>query len=594
MSELSRKRVGSAAPMKLLGRSLRPQLGSLVLLFGVAAAQTAAALSGPWLVGLAIDTAVGPALSGQYRTLAVLGLALALSAVASGALNRVWVARASRMGQRVVLELRGDLFNSLQRHSVGFHERLGSGRVISRLTADVETVDTLFGTALTGLLQAVLSVIVIAVIMVLLDPFLAVVTLLVLVPLGLLTVWFSVRSASAYRLQQVAVADLTVQLVETLNGIRAVQAFRREAANNNVFGGLSNRCREVGTASVRLGTLFYPGMELLFGLATTVIMVTGGIRVVRADLELGVLAAFILYVTQLFGPILNLTRFFDSLQSAFAGLGRICEVIEAEPEVVEPRRPTRLSPPIRGEVRLAGVRFVYPDVAGNTPVVCDLDFTAEPGQIVAMLGATGAGKSTIAKLIARFYDPDQGAVRLDGVDLRQLSDADLRGTVAMVTQDGFLFSGSVAENILIGRPDATRAEVEAAARALGADEFIRALPDGYDTDVRTRGGRLSAGQRQLVAFARAYLADPAVLILDEATSALDIPTERDIQEGLRNLVRGRTALVIAHRWSTIEIADRVVVVDQGRIVEDGAPATLLANRSPEFAALYRDGRGEGL
>jgi len=594
VSELSRKRVGSAAPMKLLGRSLRPQLGSLVLLFGVAAAQTAAALSGPWLVGLAIDTAVGPALSGQYRTLAVLGLALALSAVASGALNRVWVARASRMGQRVVLELRGDLFNSLQRHSVGFHERLGSGRVISRLTADVETVDTLFGTALTGLLQAVLSVIVIAVIMVLLDPFLAVVTLLVLVPLGLLTVWFSVRSASAYRLQQVAVADLTVQLVETLNGIRAVQAFRREAANNNVFGGLSNRCREVGTASVRLGTLFYPGMELLFGLATTVIMVTGGIRVVRADLELGVLAAFILYVTQLFGPILNLTRFFDSLQSAFAGLGRICEVIEAEPEVVEPRRPTRLSPPIRGEVRLAGVRFVYPDVAGNTPVVCDLDFTAEPGQIVAMLGATGAGKSTIAKLIARFYDPDQGAVRLDGVDLRQLSDADLRGTVAMVTQDGFLFSGSVAENILIGRPDATRAEVEAAARALGADEFIRALPDGYDTDVRTRGGRLSAGQRQLVAFARAYLADPAVLILDEATSALDIPTERDIQEGLRNLVRGRTALVIAHRWSTIEIADRVVVVDQGRIVEDGAPATLLANRSPEFAALYRDGRGEGL
>lgn len=570
-------------------RGHRPALAILLVL---AVTQTATAQAGPWLVGVAIDQGISDAVEGRYRILIGVGVALATSAVVSAVLNRFWLTKASRVGQTMLVELRSRLFDRVQRHAVSFHERVSSGQVISRLTADVDAVNNLLSTALTGLLPAVLSVAVISVVMVILDPLLAAVALLTLLPLAALTGWFSVRAARAYRQQQSALGDLTVQLVETLNGIRAVQAFRREAVNDAIFGELSSRHRAAGLKANRLGIVFFPGMELLFGLATAVVMVVGGIRVSQGTLEIGVLAAFVLYVTQLFGPILNLTAFFDSLQSAFAGLERIAVVLSERLAVPEPERPARLEHPVRGQVALTDVSFTYPQTtSGANPALRQVDLSLEAGQTVAMLGATGAGKSTVAKLIARFHDPDDGVVRVDGVDLRDVSDDDLRAAIGLVTQDGFLFSGSIADNILLGRPDASPDEMIAAARTLGADAFISALPEAYDTEVGPRGNRLSAGQRQLVAFTRALLADPAVLILDEATSALDIPTERTMQHGLRKLLKGRTALIIAHRLSTVEFADRVVVVSDGRIVEDGIPRELLRAGSPEFSALYRDGVG---
>jgi ABC-type multidrug transport system fused ATPase/permease subunit len=520
----------------------------------------------------------------------VIGIVAALvgSAVLSGLLNRIWINRAGLLGQDVLLALRSRVFDRLQRHAVGFHDRLGVGQVTARLTSDVETVDALFGTALTGLLQAVLTVGVIVVVMIVLDPLLALVTLLTLIPLALLTGWFSIRSAAAYRAQQAATASLTGQVVETLDGIRAVQAYRRERYDALGYTALSEESRSVGERRVRLGTVFFPAMELIFGLSTAVLLIVGGFRVVDQSLQLGVLAAFILYVTQLFGPVLSLTGFVDALQSAIAGLERVAIVINTPDEVPEPENPTPLPRPVRGQVRLRAVRFAYPGAEPAVPVLHDLDLDLAAGSTTAMLGVTGAGKSTVAKLIARLHDPDAGQVTLDGVDLRQVADDELRLAVSLVTQETFLFAGTIADNIAFGRPDASPEEIAAAARTVGADTFIDRLPDGYRTEVHTRGALLSAGQRQLVAFARALLADPAVLILDEATSALDAPTEYAIQSGLRRLLRDRTAVIIAHRLSTVEIADRVVVIADQHIVADGSPAELLRRGVPELIALHRD------
>jgi ATP-binding cassette subfamily B protein len=330
-------------------------------------------------------------------------------------------------------------------------------------------------------------------------------------------------------------------------------------------------------------------VTLVGNVATVLVLFVGGVRIAGGGLELGVLTAFLLYLREFYGPMEDVAIFFNSLQSATAALEKLAAVLAETPSVAEPVRATELRQPVRGEIRFDRVEFSYDAAldANRRPVVLhELDLVLDSGQTVALVGATGAGKTTIAKLISRFYDPTTGVVRLDGVPLRDMTDADLRAAIVMITQDGFLFSGSVADNIAFGRPTASRAEIEEAARAVGADEFINRLPEGYDTDVRKRGGRLSAGQRQLVAFARAFLANPAVLILDEATSSLDIPTERAVQRALRTVLRGRTALIIAHRLSTVEIADRVLVLDAGRVVEDGTPESLIGADDGRFAALH--------
>jgi ABC-type multidrug transport system fused ATPase/permease subunit len=361
-----------------------------------------------------------------------------------------------------------------------------------------------------------------------------------------------------------------VHFTESLGGIRAVQAYSREDRNQQIFDELNARYRDANALSVRLSSTYAPGISLLGRVATLTVLVGGTLLLLRGSLTLGVLTAFVLYVRQFFEPMQDLTQFYNLFQAAAAALEKLAGVLEERPAVPEPARPVRL-PEIRGSLEFSEVTFAYQE----RPVLHDVSFSVPAGQTVALVGRTGAGKSTIARLMGRFYDPSLGLVRLDGVDLRQVATADLRRSVVMVTQESFLFSGSIAENIGFGRPDAGRREIEAAARAVGADSFVSRMPEGYDTEVRRRGLRLSAGQRQLVAFARAFLAEPRVLILDEATSSLDVPSERLVQRALRTLLAGRTAVVIAHRLSTVEIADRVLVVEDGRILEDGPPAALL-------------------
>jgi ATP-binding cassette, subfamily B, bacterial len=480
-------------------------------------------------------------------------------------------------------DLRRRLFDHFQRLSPAFHERYTSGRTVARLTSDLDSLNELVDEGLDGLISALLSVASVGVILILLDRPLAVVTLLTFPPLWLLSRWFRSRSFDAYRRTRQTVADLIIQFVESLGGIRAVQAFRREQRNQEIFGALNADYQRANARSFRLIALFVPGVTLLGSLATAGVLFYGGHRVLDGDLRLGVLTSFLLYLLRFFDPLEDIAMFYNSFQSATAALEKLSGVLEEEPSVPEPATPTPLpGGTAHGEVRCTGVRFGYRDAV----VLPDLSLTVPAGQTVALVGATGAGKSTVARLLARFYDPQAGTIQLDGVDLRELAEDDLRRAVVMVTQENFLFSGTVADNISFGRPDADRAEIEAAARAIGAHEFIAALPDGYDTDVRKRGGRLSAGQRQLVAFARAFLADPTVLVLDEATSSLDVPSERLVQRALRTILADRTALIIAHRLSTVEIADRVLVLDAGRIVEDGTPAALLAHAG-RFTDLHR-------
>ena len=375
---------------------------------------------------------------------------------------------------------------------------------------------------------------------------------------------------------------MIVHFVESLGGIRAVQAFRREPRNQEIFEAVNEDYRDASLEAARLIAIFAPAIKLIGNITIGVVLAFGAYRVLNNDMEVGILAAFLLYLRRFFEPMQELSQFYNALQSATAALEKLSGVLQERPRVPEPEQPRAL-PHAHGKVTFEGVTFGY---RSDRVVLHRLDLTIPAGQTVALVGATGAGKSTVAKLVARFYDPVTGAVCLDGVNLRELSEDDLRRAVVMVTQENFLFSGTIGENIAFGRPGASKSEVRAAAEAIGADEFIRGLPDRYDTDIRKRGGRLSAGQRQLVAFARAFLADPAVLILDEATSSLDIPSERLVQRALRTILAERTAFVIAHRLSTVEIADRVLVIDGGRVVEDGPPGRLIAGGG-RYAALHQ-------
>ena len=570
-----------ARSRRLLGSLLRPHRRMLWFLVVVVLIQNAAAMLGPWLVGVGIDKGIPALVDGDWTPLLVIGGTLLAAAGVDAWLRAVFLLRAGRMGQAVLLDLRRRLFDHVQRLSPAFHERYTSGRVIARLTSDVDALDELLDEGLDGLVTALLSVVSIGVILLILDLPLALVTLATFLPLYALSRWFRSRSFAAYRRTRVANAALIVQFVESLAGIRAVQAFRRERRNGQIFEQLNQDVRVANARSFRLMALFVPGVAILGTIATVTALLYGGIRVLDGELQVGVLTSFLLYLRRFFDPMQDIAVFFNSFQSASAALEKLSGVLEEKPSVPEPEHPTPLPDP-RGEVTFRSVRFGYRDAV----VLPHLDVSVPAGQTVALVGATGAGKTTIARLLARFYDPNEGQVLLDGVDLRQLSEVDLRRSVVLVTQENFLFSGSVADNIAFGRPGASRAQVVAAAEAIGAHGFIEALPEGYDTDVRKRGGRLSAGQRQLVAFARAFLADPAVLILDEATSSLDVPSERAVQRALRTILAERTSLIIAHRLSTVEIADRVLLMEGGRVVEDGSPDELVGGEG-RFAGLHR-------
>ncbi|MDR3034055.1 MAG: ABC transporter ATP-binding protein/permease [Kitasatospora sp.] len=577
--------VPPGAPRALLGSLLAPHRRRIAVAVLTVLLQQAALQAGPLLVAYAIDRGV-PALRGHDAgpliavTASYLGCALLATL-----LQRAFIRVAARINQDVLLDLRGRIFRHAHRLSLDFHERYTSGRIISRATSDVDTLRELLAEGLQELLMVCLSVGYITVVLVVVDWRLGLAALVSFLPMYLVVRSFRRRSQQVYRRSRTAVASLIVRFTETMNGIRPVQAFRREAANDEAFATV-NRQSATATADGLLEMARYVFLSrLTANVWITGVVVLGAFLVTDGSLELGVLTAFVLYLRRLYDPIDQLAMFLNSYQSAAAALEKMAGLLAHEPSVPEPAEPAVL-PAAAGKGREVAFRSVSFAYANGKQVLPPFDLVLPAGRTTAVVGATGAGKSTLAKLLARFYDPTSGAVALDGVDLRELSTDELRANVVMVTQESFLFSGTVAENIAVGKPDATRAEIEAAARAIGAHAFIAALPDGYDTDVRKRGGRISAGQRQLVAFARALLADPAVLILDEATSSLDVPGEQAVQHAMRTVLAGRTAVIIAHRLSTVEIADRVLVMDQGRVIEDGTPAALIAGEG-RFATLHR-------
>ncbi|MFC8303327.1 ABC transporter ATP-binding protein [Specibacter sp. NPDC057265] len=575
--------------VQLLRVLLRPVRLRFALTVALVVLSQAAKVSGPLLIAFGIDSAL-PALSGGGRDwfpLALTGGGYVLAAFAAAWLTAAYLTATARLSQAMLLDLRLRVFRHTQRLSMEFHEKYTSGRIISRQTSDLEALRELLDSGISSLASGLVFMLLTAVSIFTLDLPTGLLLVVSVLPMLALARWYQRRSQAAYRSSRVVSAGLIVHFVETMTGIRAVKAFRREQVNAAHYDELAEEYRRVAVRSINLNGVFQPGLVLIGNVTVAAVLLLGGYRVLGGALEVGALLALLLATKRFFSPVSQMAMFYNSFQSAQAALEKVSGLLEEVPTVRPPRHPVPL-PAARGDIRFSGATFGY----GDSPAVLSgLDLHIPAGQTVAVVGATGAGKSTLAKLMARFYDVSEGSLTLDGVELRELSTADLRRAVVMVTQEAFLFSGTVAENIALGRPSASRAEIEAAARDVGADDFIRALPDGYDTDVNKRGGRVSAGQRQLISFARAFLANPAVLILDEATSSLDIPSERLVQQGLHRLLgakeghSSRTAVVIAHRLSTVAIADRVLVVQEGRIVEDGTPAELLAGGG-RFAELH--------
>jgi len=568
----------------LLVDLLRPYGPFLWVLVLAVIIENAARLSLPWLVHRGIDYGVPPLLAGESGRVLYQTVALMLAAVLIQTGSRLFFLRQSgRVGQSVLLELRRRVFRHFQRLDVAFHDRYTTGRVVSRLTNDTDAIAELLAEGFDGLITAALTMIGVGILLITLDAELGLACLICFPLLMVLVRWFSRNSTRTYRRVRETSAMVIVSFVETMTGIRAVQAYRRQRRNDEIFDDLAGRYADANIKSFRLIAIFMPGVRLIGNLTIGAVLLYGGYRVIEGQMTVGVLAAFLLYLRMFFEPMQEISQFYNMFQSASAALEKLSGVLEEEPSVKPAAQPVPL-PEARGRLEFEHVSFGY--VSGRE-VLPGLDLRIPAGQTIALVGTTGAGKTTIAKLMARFYDPTAGRVLLDGVELRDLAESDLRRAVVMVTQENFMFDGTVADNIAFGRPGASRDEIVDAAAAVGADEFIAALPQGYDTDVGKRGSRLSAGQRQLITFARAFLADPAVLILDEATSSLDIPSERSVQRALQTVLADRTAVIIAHRLSTVEIADRALVIDNGQIVEDGPPTELIERTDGRYASLHR-------
>ena len=568
--------------LKLLGEIIKPVKNRLFVSLALVITSQALRVSGPWLIAATVDYALPAAQKGDLSLLYWTVGGYVTTAVLAGFTIAYFLRFAARVSQDIMFGLRKRLFRHTQRLSVEFHETYTSGRVIARQTSDLDSIKELLDSGGSEMISGILFMLFTAIALVTLDATSFLIMLVSFIPLFFLTRWFQKNTRISYRKTRVASAKLIVHFVESMTGIRAVKAFRKEKRNEDTYKDLVEDYRAVNAKVIQLFGIYDPGLIMIGNITVAFVLLWGGFRVMEGDLGIGVLISCILYARSFYEPMENLAMFYNSYQSANSALEKISGVLEEEPSVPEAIDPTPLAER-KGHINFNTVQFAY---SNGKVVLPKFDMDIPAGQTIALVGTTGAGKSTLAKLIGRFYDPSSGTVELDGVDLRKLSDDDLRKAVVMVTQEAYLFSGTVAENISLGKPEATQEEIESAAKAVGAHEFILSLPEGYNTDVNKRGGRVSAGQRQLISFARAFIADPTVLILDEATSSLDIPSERMVQNGLQTLLAGRTAIIIAHRLSTVSIADRVVVMEHGKIIEDDKPSVLIAGTG-KFAKMHK-------
>ncbi|HXR13521.1 MAG TPA: ABC transporter ATP-binding protein [Solirubrobacteraceae bacterium] len=587
LSELRRRLRGTSGRgrrLRGLAGLLAPYRGRVTLMVLSLVVGTAASLAPAPLAAQAIDHGILPH---DYARLVLIVVAFVVAALL------VWVMTAAQtylvewVGQRALADLRIAIFAHLQTLPVSFYERRPAGVLISRMTNDVEALDTLVTDSVVTLFQGGLTLIGTLVILLSFDLRLALITFTMLPLIAIASLIFRIASADAYRRTRETIGQITGYLQESLSGVRVVRSFGQERRHADEFAALNELNRGANMTTVNMNAAYFPAIEFVSALATVAVLVYGGYQVLDGRILLGVLVGFLAALNNFFDPITQLSQLYTTYQSGMAALDKIFELLDETPDMLE-RADAETLPRIRGELRFDHVSFAYGrEGDSNRLALDDIDLTIAPGETVALVGATGAGKSTFAKLVARFYDPTLGRVLIDGHDVREVTYESLRSQLGIVPQEAFLFSGTVGANIAFGAPGASAEEIAGAARAVGAHELIASLEHGYDTPVGERGGQLSAGQRQLVAFARAMIADPRILVLDEATSNVDLHTEARIEHGLRRLLAGRTAIVIAHRLSTIKGASRIVVLAHGRIVEQGTHEQLLA-AGGAYAELYRD------